>query len=172
MARHVFGKSEPRQPRELTGRMVLLCLVGFFGVVAVVNAVMMGAAISTLSGLDSDSPYQAGLAFDEEIAAARAQQALHWQVDAKVERTDEGKTLVEITARDADGTPLPGLGATASLVRPTDRRLDRDLAITQDGPGHFRGVTGHAVGQWDVVVELSRDGARQFRTKNRVVLPQ
>jgi hypothetical protein len=31
-------------------------------------------------------------------------------------------------------------------------------------------VTGLAVGQWDLVVELSRDGARQFRSKNRVVL--
>jgi nitrogen fixation protein FixH len=149
--------------------MVLICLVGFFGIVAAVNAVMMVAAISTMSGLDSDSPYQAGLAFDEEIAAARAQQALHWQVDANVER-DEGETLVEITARDADGTPLPGLGATASLVRPTDRRLDRQLAITQDGPGHFRGVTGTAVGQWDLVIELARDGTRRFKSKNRIVL--
>src|ERR1019366_9938190 len=109
-------------------------------------------AISTFAGLDSDSPYQAGLAFDQEIAAARAQQALHWQVQAKVTTTDEGRTLVEIFARDANGAPLSGLGATATLVHPTDRRLDRDLAISEDGPGHFRGVTGPAVGQWDVVI--------------------
>jgi nitrogen fixation protein FixH len=168
MALNIFTGSGQARPRELTGRMVLLWLIGFFGVVAAVNAVMMGAAISTLSGLDSDSPYQAGLAYEAEIAAARAQQALHWQVDVQMERTEAGMTLVEITARDADGTPLPGLRATASLVHPTDRRLDRDLAVTPDGPGQFRGVTGNAVGQWDVVIELSRDGARQFRTKNRV----
>jgi nitrogen fixation protein FixH len=169
MATQVSTDSGGTRPRELTGRMVLICLVAFFGVVAAVDAIMAAAAISTLSGLDSDSPYQAGLAFDEEIAAARAQQALHWQVDAKVER-DEDQTLVEITAREADGTPLPGLSATASLVHPTDRRLDRDLAMTQDEPGHFRGVTGTAVGQWDVVIDLSRDGTRRFRSKNRVFL--
>ena len=164
------ARNDRGRPRELTGRMVLMWLVGFFGVVAAVNAVMMAAAISTFAGLDSDSPYQAGLAFDQEIAAARAQQALHWQVQAKVTTTDEGRTLVEIFARDANGAPLSGLGATATLVHPTDRRLDRDLAISEDGPGHFRGVTGPAVGQWDVVIDLTREGTRQFRTKNRVVL--
>ena len=85
-------------------------------------------------------------------------------------QADDGETMVEISARDADGTPLPGLTATASLAHPADRRLDRDLAMTQDGPGHFRGVTGAAAGQWDLVIELSRDGTRRFRSKNRIVL--
>jgi nitrogen fixation protein FixH len=158
------------QGKELTGRMVLLWLVGFFAIVGAVNAVMIGAAISTFAGLEHDSPYQAGLAFDQEIAAARAQQALHWQVEAKVAKSDRGETLVEISARGADGAPLPGLGITASLVHPTDRRLDRELTIVPDGLGRFSGVTGAAVGQWDVVIELARDGARQFRSKNRVNL--
>jgi nitrogen fixation protein FixH len=165
-----FNKSVAAQPRELTGRIVLTWLVGFFAVVFAVNGVMAVAAISTFSGLDSDSPYQAGLAFDEEIAAARAQKALHWQVQATVARTEEGATRIEISAHDPDGVPLPGLGATASLVHPTDRRLDRDLALSEDAPGHFRGVTGPAVGQWDVVIDLSRDGARLFQSKNRVTL--
>lgn len=65
-----FNKSVAAQPRELTGRIVLTWLVGFFAVVFAVNGVMAVAAISTFSGLDSDSPYQAGLAFDAEIAAA------------------------------------------------------------------------------------------------------
>jgi len=170
MAVQFFTRRGHAASRELTGRTVLICLVGFFAVVGAVNAVMVGAAISTFAGLESDSPYQAGLAFDEEIAAARAQRALHWQVQAEVARTDAGETMIEISARDAAGAPLPGLSATASLVHPTDRRLDRDLAMTPDGPGRFRGLTGTAVGQWDVVIELSRDGARKFRSKNRVVL--
>ena len=169
MATHVFSEGSQARPRELTGRMVLIWLIVFFGIVAAVNAIMMTAAISTLSGLDSDSPYEAGLAFDREIAASRAQQALHWQVDAKVE-TQDGRTRIGITVRGPDGAPLPGLGATASLAHPTDRRLDRELAVTQDRPGHFAGETEATLGQWDVVIELSRDGVRQFRSKNRVVL--
>ena len=160
------------QGRELTGRAVLMWLVGFFAVVGAVNAVMIGAAISTFAGLEHDSPYQAGLAFDQEIAAARVQEALHWQVQAKVARSDAGETLVEISAHDAGGAPVPGLAATATLVHPTDRRLDRDLTMTPNGPGHFSGATGTAAGQWDVVIELSREGARWFRSKNRIVLPE
>jgi nitrogen fixation protein FixH len=160
------------QGRELTGRMVLVWLVGFFLIVGAVNAVMIGAAISTFAGLEHDSPYQAGLAFDQEIAAARLQEALHWQVQAKVAKSDTGETLVEISARDAGGAPVPGLAATATLVHPTDRRLDRDLTMTQVGAGRFSGVTGAAAGQWDVVIELTREGARRFRSKNRIVLPE
>jgi nitrogen fixation protein FixH len=160
------------QGRELTGRMVLMWLVGFFAVVGAVNAVMIGAAISTFAGLEHDSPYQAGIAFDQEIAAARLQEALHWQVQAKVAKSDMGGTLVEISARDAGGVPLPGLVATATLVHPTDRRLDRELTMMQVGPGRFNGVTGAAAGQWDVVIELTREGARRFRSKNRIVLPE
>jgi nitrogen fixation protein FixH len=169
MAADIFTTGAPG--RELTGRMVLMWLVGFFAIVGAVNAVMIGAAISTFAGLEHDSPYQAGLAFDQEIAAARLQQALRWQVQAEVARSDRGETLVEISARDAHGAMLSGLGVTASLVHPTDRRLDRELAMTPDGPGQFSGVTGAAHGQWDVLIDLSRDGARQFRSKNRVILP-
>ena len=156
--------------KPVTGRTVLIWLVAFFAVVGAVNGIMIFAAISTFAGLESDSPYQAGLAFEREIAAARTQNALHWQVRAQVARIEGGATLVEISARDADGAALAGLGASATLVHPTDRRLDRGLAMSEDAPGHFRGVTGIAVGQWDLVIDLSRAGAHAFRSKNRVVL--
>ena len=55
--------------------MVLICLVAFFAVVAGVNAVMIRAAVSTFGGVETDSAYQAGLAFAREIAAARRRSA-------------------------------------------------------------------------------------------------
>ena len=39
--------------RELTGRMVLICLVAFFAIVAGVNAVMIRAAVSTFGGVET-----------------------------------------------------------------------------------------------------------------------
>ena len=145
------------RPRELTGRTVLVCLVGFFVVVGAVNAVMIAAAISTFAGLESDSPYQAGLAFDQEIAAAR----LSRRCIGKCRRRwpgDGGETPSE-TARDADGA-LPGLSAPAP--RASDRPApDRDLAMSQDGRT-LRDRT--AAGQWDVVLSC-RAMARQFRSR-------
>ena len=52
--------------RELTGKHVLFCLVGFFAVVFAVNAVMMRAATSTFGGVETASSYKAGLMFEQD----------------------------------------------------------------------------------------------------------
>jgi nitrogen fixation protein FixH len=156
--------------KEVTGRMVLICLVAFFAVVAAVNAVMVGAALSTFAGVESESPYQEGLLFDREIAAARAQEARHWRVEAAIERTSDALASIALSARGADGSALTGLTAVVTLVHPTDQRRDRDVQLTQAGPGEFVGTTEAGPGQWDAVVELSRAGERLFRSRNRIVL--
>jgi nitrogen fixation protein FixH len=156
-------------PRPVTGRMVLFCLIGFFGVVAAANAIMVRAAVSTFGGVETASSYQAGLSFAREAAAAQTQDELHWQVKANV-RLMGDNTLIEIDARDAAGLPLAGLNAVARLERPTDRRADQTIALRDDAPGQFRGTSGPVAGQWDLVIELSRGGERVFRSRNRVVL--
>jgi nitrogen fixation protein FixH len=162
--------ADKRAPaRPLTGRTVLFCLIAFFGVVAGVNAIMIRAAVSTFSGLETSSSYQAGLAFARDAAAAHAQDGLHWRVKAKVQPID-GKTLVEIDARDAGGQPLSGLTATAHLAHPNDRRADQDVSLNEGTAGQFRGTASAVIGQWDVIIELSRAGERLFRSRNRVVL--
>src|SRR5262245_65523050 len=92
-------------PRKVTGRMVLICLVAFFAVVTGVNAIMIAAAVSTFGGLETESAYQAGLAFARDRAAAAAQDSLHWQVKAKVSSV-AGAPLVGVVGEDAaDGAP-------------------------------------------------------------------
>jgi nitrogen fixation protein FixH len=76
--------SKPKPARPLTGRMVLLCLLAFFGTVIGVNMLMMKFAIDTLSGTEVDSAYRASLAYENEIAAARDQNRRNWKVDAHV----------------------------------------------------------------------------------------
>jgi len=60
--------------------------------------------------------------------------------------------------------------ATAVFARPTDRLLDRSAVVSEDAPGHFHGSAVLAAGQWDLVLELSRQGERLFRSKNRVIV--
>jgi len=144
-------------------------LVAFFAVVFGVNALMTYAAISTFGGVETESSYRAGLAFANEMASARAQDALHWTVSARA-AIDGDSTVVEVTARDAAGRPVPNLAATAALVHPTNRRADHVVPLLGHGAGLFRGETVTATGQWDLVIELSRDGERLFRSKNRVWL--
>ncbi len=168
MPPHLSHQRIDRRPKEVTGRMVLICLVAFFAVIAGVNFIMVKAAISTFGGLETESSYRAGLAFGREIAAAQAQEARHWRVEAKVLPVKNGTTIVEMSVQDVAGQPLTGLDAIVRLAHPTDRRLDRALVVREDAPGRFRGATSLTMGEWDLVIELSRGKERLFRSKNRV----
>jgi nitrogen fixation protein FixH len=155
---------------QVTGRMVFAGLVAFFAVVVGVNAVMTYAAVLTFGGVETESSYRAGLAFAREAATVEAQDARHWTVTAKA-AIEGSATVVEVAARDASGQPIANLAATASLVHPTDRRADHAVPLVSNGAGRFRGTTAASAGQWDLVIELSRDDERLFRSKNRVWLP-
>jgi nitrogen fixation protein FixH len=148
----------------------LFCLVTFFAVVGGVNAVMMTFAVTTFGGVETSSSYQAGVQFAREEAAADAQQARHWQVTATLRPKTNGPTEVELLARDAAGQSLPGLDPAVSLLHPTNRRLDRPVPMHADGNGRFHGAVESQPGQWDLVIELARDGERMFRSRQRVIL--
>ena len=168
MPAHFSHDRTDRQPKEVTGRMVLICLVAFFAVVAGVNFVLVKAAISTFSGLETESSYRAGLAFGQEIAGAQAQEARHWRVEVRVLPAQDGTTIVEMSMQDAAGQPLTGLDAIVRLAHPTDRRFDYAFVMRADAPGHFRGAASSVMGEWDLVIELSRGEERLFRSKNRI----
>jgi nitrogen fixation protein FixH len=157
--------------KPLTGRTVLFCLLAFFGVVIGVNLVMMKLAMDTLSGTEVDSAYRASLAFNSDVAAARAQESRGWQVNAHIERKADGVAVVAVEARNGNGAPLSGIGFTARLARPTDKRADRIVALAERGSGTFRGATsGVEPGQWDLVIEAEGSAGRLFLSTTRVVL--
>jgi len=158
-------------PKPLTGTKVLVILVAFFGVVFGVNGTMMKLAIATLPGTEVDSPYAAGLAYEKEIDAAHAQAARKWQVSANIQRGADGLATVQVEARDAKGQPLSGLKFKGTLERPTDKRADTRLELTETGIGIYRGsAAAVAAGQWDLVLEGDARGERMFMSKNRVIL--
>jgi nitrogen fixation protein FixH len=55
-------------------------------------------------------------------------------------------------------------------MHPNDKRADQIMVLDERAPGQFRGHSAPLVGQWALVIELSREGARMFRSKNRVFL--
>ncbi|HEX9321392.1 MAG TPA: FixH family protein [Xanthobacteraceae bacterium] len=157
--------------RRLTGRAVLLYVLAFFGVIVGVNLVMMKLAIDTMPGLEVDSSYRAGNAYNAEIAAARGQSAREWQVAGHLRRGADGRAFLEVQAQDRGGAPLSGLAFSAHLERPIDKRADRSVALREQGVGIYRGEAENlAPGQWDLVLEAERGSERLFLSKNRVEL--
>src|ERR671912_3031619 len=90
-----------RSPRPITGRSVLIYFISFFGIIFAMNFYMVRVASSSFSGVETESAYKAGLSFKNDVAAAHAQDARHWAVEASLQRGDA--TSVVITARDAQG---------------------------------------------------------------------
>ena len=161
-----------RAPRPVTGRMVLLILLAFFGVVIGVNVTMMKLAIATLPGTEVDSAYSASIGYEKEIVAAHDQTSRNWQVDAHIERDGKGGATLQVEAHDGSGQPVSGLSFQGRLERPTDKRADLAVALAEVGSGIYRGnAPDIAPGQWDLVIEGdAAGGQRMFLSKNRVLL--
>ena len=127
-------------PKPLTGRKVLFMLVAFFGVVIAVNVLMAKLAIETLPGTEVDSAYSASLAYEDEIAAARDQNARNWKVDAHIQRGPDGGATLQVEARDNSGLPMTGLNFQGRFERPADRRADQAVALAEVASGVYRGT--------------------------------
>jgi nitrogen fixation protein FixH len=159
-----------RTARELTGKYVLICFVGFFALVFTVNAVMLKAAMSTFGGVETTSSYKAGLMFGQDVARAGRQDALHWQVNGKLSRDGAGNAILDISVRDPNGLAVNGLAAHARLAHPADERRDHLIALNDASAGRFHGMTQAESGQWDLIVDLYKNDVRVFRSRSRVVL--
>ena len=162
-------KATRERRRPLTGRMVLAILFAFFGTVGAVNAVMVHYALSSFRGEVAEHPYEAGLAFNTELAAARAQETRNWKVEVKFNRSIEGRRL-EVTARDAQGAPIGGLRFTGIFAAPVDGALDRRVSLVEVRAGIYVGEVPVVPGHWDLELSATRDGEALFQSKNRILV--
>ena len=155
----------------LTGRRMFLIFAAFFGTVASADAFLITSAVRTWSGTEATSPYKAGQLYNGELARARAQDARGWTLTPTAVRDADGSVRVEVALRDRAGAPLMGEVVTATLERPTDKRADRSLDLSEAVPGSYAAVVHDvAPGQWDLVVDVLQGNDRTFRRKTRVVL--
>jgi len=161
---------ESHEGRPITGKTVLIALIAFFGVVGAVNAVMIRAATSTFSGVETENAYQAGLAFNRQLAAVAEQEARHWQVNAEVVRQSPGRAELIVRIRDRSNAPVTDIDLAARLMHPADARRDHSVALTGIGAGTFSGEIDAEPGQWDLNIDIGRSGETLFRSKSRLTL--
>lgn len=158
------------QPFRLTGRMVLAGMIGFFLVVAGVNAVMMTVAIRTMPGVDVKSAYETSQRFNGEIARMQAQVQRGWQASAQLRRSG-ADAVVTLSLRDNTGAPVTGLLVEARLEHPAARREDHEASLSETSAGDYA-ATIPAVhgGGWTLAVTALRGEEQVFISRSRVVL--
>lgn len=157
--------SIPDRGASLTGGRVLLILCAFFGVIGAVNALMVYDAISTFRGEVVANPFEVGLAYDLDIAAAEAQSRRGWKVDVSL----AGGAL-SLTFHDAKSQPIRGLQVTGAFAAPPDMSRDRKFTLKETDNGTYGGAEPPASGVWDLSILARRDGETLFKSKNRVDL--
>ncbi len=157
---------------ELTGRAVFAIFAAFFGVVFTVNALMLSLAIDTMPGTTTESAYRGSQLFNSELAAAQERAVLGWAVEAGVVRDASGAVAVTVSVRDRDGGPVERIAVAARLEHPARRAADRHLDMARAGTDLHAGTVDQVpAGAYDLVVEVRRQAALMFRSRNRVVLP-
>jgi nitrogen fixation protein FixH len=105
-----------------------------------------------------------------EEAAAEAQDARHWKVDARLTPAATGAETVTVTLADANGHPITGADLKVHLAHPIDERRDVAFTMTETEAGTYRGTADAAGGQWFLDIIVSRGRHRLFRSQNRVIV--
>lgn len=154
--------------RPLTGRKFLAILLAGFGVVAFANATMVYFALTTFRGEVEDHPYDRGLAYNSEIANARAQAARDWNVEVLFSRQSTSDTLFSVHARDGAGADVSGVTMTMKLESPADMKKDVPLTLNETAPGRFEGRVSIAGGWRNLVLTASHENVTVFRSKSRI----
>jgi nitrogen fixation protein FixH len=146
--------------------------VAAMGFVFVINGIMVTIALSTWTGLETEGHYQKGLAYNQNLNAAKAQQALGWQlkIDALPIVSSGSTREVDMVARftGPDGTPLNGLDVTVFFLRPTHEGFDREAVLTENEPGQYSArLSLPLAGQWNARIHAFR-GEDVFQEERRL----
>ncbi|MFD1695084.1 FixH family protein [Roseibium aestuarii] len=169
----VERQQTPAGGKPLTGRGVLMWVIGFFAVIFAANGVFIYLALGSFPGVVVDSSYKASQAYNKELATARAQAERGWTVTASLERGENDQARLRIEPRDKEGLVLTGLTLTASLEHPAHQGQDLTLDLQETQSGVYEGsAEGLTSGNWELVIEARQGEERLFRSQNRVFLAQ
>ena len=151
--------------RPLTGWHVLAMFIAFFGVIFAVNFTMAYFANSTWSGLVVANGYVASQSFDDDLAKARAQEALGWDVGF-----DFTKDRIRLTFEDKAGQKIGALSITGDLERTVTDKEDQKLIFQPMGAGVYSAPAVLAPGVWEVEIDAKGNGVSDYHKIFRFVV--
>jgi nitrogen fixation protein FixH len=168
-----MAETNGKDPKAITGKTVLLWLAGFFGVIFLTNGIFLYYAVGTFPGVAVESSYEAGQAYNQEIAAAKAQEQLNWNISSELTRQPDGSGKLLVLAKDAADAPLYGMSVEATLKHPAQVNADLSLILTADGRGRYVSeVEALPAGNWTLLLEVIENGERKFKSENRIFIKE
>jgi nitrogen fixation protein FixH len=143
-----------------------LAIVAGLGIVVVVNAGMVYAALHSFPGQAGNEGFQLSNHYDAVLEREQREAALGWTV---VVRTDTAGRP-EVRLSDRDGAPLRGASVAASAERPLGAPETRSLNFRESDSGHYVADTAlPTAGQWEVTLSASFGGHDIAATRRVIV---
>jgi len=159
-----------KEARAVTGRMVLIGILAFFGIIFAANGALVFFALDSWPGLSTDKAYEEGLAYNRTLAAASEQAARGWASAVAFEGSPQaGQARVRITG--ADDTPVAGLDVRVAFRRPVIEGFDVEVRLTETAPGLYAaGIRLPMSGRWHAVLEARRGAETVYRMRHELMV--
>jgi len=133
-----------------TGRHAAAIIVGFFGVIILVNLTMARFATSTFGGIVVENSYVASQEFNRWLEEAEVQRALGW--DAVTTWRPDNRLAVQLK-----GVPA-GAKVKATARHPLGRMPDQEIAFTATRDDRFLSQSALPAGRWHLRLEVNAAG--------------
>lgn len=149
--------------RMSDGKVILLCFIGFFSLIILVNVVFIYVATSSNTGVITENAYEKGLAYNKILSAAKNQPDLNTKA-----AYNNGKLTWAVTG--PDGQPLTDGNASALMVRPIKDGNDFSLSLKETGPGIYEADADFpAQGLWEAKLEIKWDNNRYHTSQSLLI---
>lgn len=152
---------------ERRSRWIPLALFGSFALLLAADGVFVYLAVSSNPGVAVPNAYERGLAHNEVLRAAAAQEALGWTGTVTVMPDGDA---VELRLTDRDGAPIWGAALRGRLARVVEDRDDRQLDFVARGDGRYLAPLADAgPGLWELAVTAAR-GSDRYQIVRRITI--
>ena len=149
-------------PSPLTGRHVLIAILGFFLTIFIVNGIFVYVSLNSHPGVSSEDAYRKGLDFNRRLEMADRQAARGWQ--PRIEMTTDG---VALTLLDAYGNPVRGRQAELEIRSPVHDRADRTVPLAETAAGRYRSdALSLPEGRWQLIFTVRSPGEEPWRLEH------
>lgn len=145
--------------KPFTGRHMTMVMVGGFGIVIAVNALMATLAVGGFSGVVVKNSYVASQQFNGWLEQTEAQEALGW--DIAVSRADDGSIGVRM-----QGVPQTAV-LTAVARRPLGEADRRDIVFTGKPSTGLQSLEPLPEGRWLLRLVVT-DGENEWRGESEL----
>lgn len=137
-----------------------LAITVFFAFIVLLNIQLLILAASGYGGLLDEHPYEKGLSYDRERAEQEKFEQSGWTMQLRV-------NPLQLSAFDADRSPISGASVHLHALRPNNAALDIDMSLKETSPGSYAGSVSLIEGRW--IVGLMIDyGGETYRIKRTV----